>query len=218
MNDLFGALPQQDRWSGPGFDDESAFIAAFASRFDGSSTSRGERLRITWIESPVGPLIAAASDEGIALLEFNDQRRLDAQFKALARHFPESCAFGEHRHFTRLRRELAEYFAGQRRGFSLPLTFPGSTFQRTVWSALLAIPYGETRSYDTLARSIGHSDACRAVGTTNGRNRISILIPCHRVLNKSGQLGGYGGGLWRKQFLLDLERHSKPASHPHPSR
>jgi AraC family transcriptional regulator, regulatory protein of adaptative response / methylated-DNA-[protein]-cysteine methyltransferase len=112
---------------------------------------------------------------------------------------------GEHRHLTQLRIELAEYFRGARTTFTLPLAYPGSEFQRAVWTALLDIPYGQTCSYDELAKLVGRPGACRAVGTTNGKNRIAILIPCHRVVNKNGQLGGYGGGLWRKQSLLELE-------------
>jgi AraC family transcriptional regulator, regulatory protein of adaptative response / methylated-DNA-[protein]-cysteine methyltransferase len=112
---------------------------------------------------------------------------------------------GDHRHLRQLKIELAEYFRGARKTFTLPLAYPGSAFQRMVWTALLDIPYGQTCSYDDLARAVGRPGACRAVGTTNGKNRIAILIPCHRVVNKNGQLGGYGGGLWRKQRLLEIE-------------
>ncbi|MGH8607530.1 MAG: methylated-DNA--[protein]-cysteine S-methyltransferase, partial [Gammaproteobacteria bacterium] len=97
-------------------------------------------------------------------------------------------------------------FAGSSRSFSVPVTYPGTSFQRRVWEHLLAIPYGETRSYQELAVAVGEPKAVRAVGRANGLNRISILIPCHRVINKDGELGGYGGGLRRKQYLLDLER------------
>src|ERR1035438_2697706 len=104
------------------------------------------------------------------------------------------------------RAELGEYFAGARREFTVPLAYPGTAFEREVWTRLLAIPYGETRSYEELARAVGRPGASRAVGTANGRNRIAILIPCHRVVNKNGELGGYGGGLWRKRLLLELEK------------
>src|SRR5207237_2748973 len=95
---------------------------------------------------------------------------------------------------------------GTRREFHVPVTYPGSPFQRAVWEQLLRIPYGETRSYEDVARALGTAAAQRAVGRANGQNRIAILIPCHRVVNKDGRLGGYGGGLWRKQFLLELEQ------------
>jgi methylated-DNA-[protein]-cysteine S-methyltransferase len=102
-------------------------------------------------------------------------------------------------------RQLEEFFAGERTTFDLELNAAGSPFQRTVWDALTRIPYGETTSYGELARTIGHPDAPRAVGLANGRNPISIVVPCHRVIGASGKLTGYGGGLDRKRFLLDLE-------------
>jgi AraC family transcriptional regulator of adaptative response/methylated-DNA-[protein]-cysteine methyltransferase len=205
---------------GPGFESESGFRAAFERSFDRTPTADAgvyagphsgvDPIRVAWLDSPLGPLLAAACDEGIVLLEFTERRRLEAQFDALRRHFKAPLVPGEPPHLQRLKTELAEYFDGQRRAFTLPLAYPGSDFQRLVWRALLEIPYGETRSYDDLARTVGRPGACRAVGTTNGKNRIAILIPCHRVVNKNGQLGGYGGGLWRKQRLLDLERGVRP--------
>jgi AraC family transcriptional regulator of adaptative response/methylated-DNA-[protein]-cysteine methyltransferase len=107
-----------------------------------------------------------------------------------------------------LKAELARYFDGNLREFSVPIVFPGTAFQRRVWKRLLDIPYGQTMSYQDLARSVGHPAAVRAVGRANGMNRIAILIPCHRIVNKNGDLGGYGGGLRRKQFLLNLEQAS----------
>lgn len=105
-------------------------------------------------------------------------------------------------------RQLREYFAGQRREFSLPLSPRGTAFQRQVWEALCTIPYGETRSYGEIARQIGSPKACRAVGMANHRNPISIVIPCHRVVGAHGTLTGYGGGLAAKEFLLRLEREN----------
>jgi O-6-methylguanine DNA methyltransferase len=102
--------------------------------------------------------------------------------------------------------QLGEYFAAGRHGFDLPLVIRGTPFQEHVWRTLLTIPYGETWSYRDVATRIGQSGATRAVGTANGMNRIAIVIPCHRVVNADGRMGGYGGGVWRKQFLLDLER------------
>ncbi len=104
-----------------------------------------------------------------------------------------------------LRTQLNEYFAGGRRGFDLPLDYPGTDFQRRVWDALGRIPYGETRTYAELAEDLGMPNAARAVGRVNGLNRISILVPCHRVISADGGLGGYGGGLWRKLRLLETE-------------
>jgi methylated-DNA-[protein]-cysteine S-methyltransferase len=105
----------------------------------------------------------------------------------------------------RAQRQLAEYFAGQRRSFDLPLGMDGTDFQQRVWKALIAIPYGETRSYLDIARDIGQPGALRAVGTANGSNRLPIVIPCHRVINADGTLGGFSSGTWRKQKLLALE-------------
>jgi AraC family transcriptional regulator of adaptative response/methylated-DNA-[protein]-cysteine methyltransferase len=131
---------------------------------------------------------------------------IETQFATLKKRF--SCAIvpGENAHLQVLRNELAEYFGGKRKNFTGPLLYPGTPFQERVWEELLRIPYGETCSYEDLARRIGSADAQRAVGHANGCNRIAIVIPCHRVVNKDGKLGGYGGGLWRKQYLLDLEK------------
>jgi AraC family transcriptional regulator of adaptative response/methylated-DNA-[protein]-cysteine methyltransferase len=105
-----------------------------------------------------------------------------------------------------LRLELGEYFRGRRKEFTVPVEYPGSPFQKKVWNELRRVPYGATIAYEDLARRVRSPRAARAVGRSNGLNRIAILIPCHRVLNKGGGLGGYGGGLWRKQALLELER------------
>jgi AraC family transcriptional regulator of adaptative response/methylated-DNA-[protein]-cysteine methyltransferase len=134
---------------------------------------------------------------------------LETQFATLRRRFDCAIVPGKHAHLEQLQAELDEYFSGTRTVFEVPLVYPGSPFQRRVWDGLLQIPYGETRSYEALARDIGCAGAQRAVGHANGQNRIGIVIPCHRVVNKDGRLGGYGGGLWRKQFLLDLERRAK---------
>jgi AraC family transcriptional regulator of adaptative response/methylated-DNA-[protein]-cysteine methyltransferase len=147
-------------------------------------------------------------DEGVCLLEFTDRRLLEARLAMAGRRFGAPVVPGANEHLERLRSELASYFAGSLRSFSVPLTYPGTPFQRRVWEQLLAIPYGETRSYQELAVAVGEPNAFRAVGRANGLNRIAILIPCHRVINKNGGLGGYGGGLRRKRYLLDLERCS----------
>jgi len=109
-------------------------------------------------------------------------------------------------------RELDEYFAGERRDFSVPLDLRGTEFQLACWHALLKIPYGETRSYKHIAQAIGHPQACRAVGMSNNRNPVAIIVPCHRVIASSGSLCGYGGGLDLKRKLLDLEQASLPLS------
>jgi AraC family transcriptional regulator of adaptative response/methylated-DNA-[protein]-cysteine methyltransferase len=157
------------------------------------------------LDSPLGPLVAGATAEGICLLEFDDRQALDAQMATVRKRFPGAMTPGEHEHLEQLKDELERYFAGTLTEFRVPLVYPGSPFQEAVWKALLRIPYGETWSYEELARVVGSPGAQRAVGRANGCNRVAIVIPCHRVVNKDGRLGGYGGGLWRKQFLLDLE-------------
>jgi AraC family transcriptional regulator, regulatory protein of adaptative response / methylated-DNA-[protein]-cysteine methyltransferase len=193
---------------GYGYDSHSGFRDAFSRTFGNSpGRSRSTDCIVTaWIESPLGPILAGATSEGVCLLEFTDRRMLDAQFAVLRKHFDCAIVPGENQHIVQLRKELGEYFNGSRKQFTVKLVFPGSPFQERVWKELLRIPYGKTVSYEAIARRIGSPAAQRAVGHTNGLNRIAIVIPCHRVVNKSGALGGYGGGLWRKQKLLALEQ------------
>ncbi len=148
--------------------------------------------------SPVGPLFLAASPKGLVRLEF-ETRVMDLNPKTTE--LCESAAA-----LAPYLRELEEYFAGQRREFSMPLDLRGTEFQLRCWRALLEIPYGETRSYAEIARSIGHPRAFRAVGMANNRNPVAIVVPCHRVIASSGSLCGYGGGLDIKRKLLDMER------------
>jgi O-6-methylguanine DNA methyltransferase len=161
---------------------------------------------IDWYESPVGPLIARATDSALCGLSFCDADRLEPQLQTLREHHAATLRDGESALLNDLRGQLAEYFAGRRRDFKVPMLSPGTEFQGRVWAALCEIPYGETWSYLQLAVRIGDALATRAVGYANGANPIAIVIPCHRVINADGGDGGYGGGLWRKRILLDLER------------
>jgi AraC family transcriptional regulator, regulatory protein of adaptative response / methylated-DNA-[protein]-cysteine methyltransferase len=193
---------------GYGFNSHSGFRDAFVRTF-GTPPGRGRStdcIVTTWIESPLGALIAGATSEGICLLEFTDRRMLDAQFSALRKNFHCAVVPGDNRHTVQLKKELDEYFQGKRKQFSVPLIYPGTPFQQKVWKELMHIPYGKTVSYESIARRIGSPESQRAVGHANGLNRIAVVIPCHRVVNKNGKLGGYGGGLWRKQKLLSLEQ------------
>ena|SRR5947209_5448869 len=193
---------------GNGYESHSGFREAFTRLF-GLPPGQGRTagcIVVGWAESPVGPLLMGANDDGVCLLEFTDRRALETQIATLRRRFGCAIVPGTHPHLDRLLCELTAYFARTLRQFTVPLIYPGSAFQCKVWDQLLRIPYGETRSYEEIARAVGTPGAQRAVGTANGCNRIAIVIPCHRVVNKGGKLGGYGGGLWRKQFLLDLER------------
>jgi AraC family transcriptional regulator of adaptative response/methylated-DNA-[protein]-cysteine methyltransferase len=161
---------------------------------------------VTGIETPLGPMVAAATDQGVCLLEYSDPHRLEPQIAGLRRRVASDVVAGDHPHLAALRQQLAGYFAGTLKQFSVPLVAPGTPFEESVWQALLRIPYGQTRSYIEIARELGSREGQRAVGRANGLNRIAIVIPCHRVVNHDGGLGGYGGGLWRKERLLDLER------------
>ncbi len=191
-----------------GYESHSGFRDAFARTFGRAPGSYrdGECVLLSWLRSPLGPLVAGATAEGICLLEFADRRMLEAQFATVRKLFGVPAVPGSNEHLETLEAELSSYFAGSLQSFSVPLRYPGSAFQRRVWDELLAIPYGQTRSYEQLAAAVGQPRAVRAVGRANGLNRIAVVIPCHRVIRKGGHLGGYGGGLRRKQFLLDLER------------
>jgi AraC family transcriptional regulator of adaptative response/methylated-DNA-[protein]-cysteine methyltransferase len=198
---------------GYGYSSHSGFREAFVKTFGRPpGRSRASDCIVTsWIESPLGPLVAAATADGICLLEFTERRMLDAQFAALRRRFHATIVPGENEHIARLKKELEQYFGGGLRKFTVDAVFPGTPFQQKVWNELLRIPFGTTVSYEQIADRVGSPGACRAVGTANGQNRIAIVIPCHRVVNKNGELGGYGGGLWRKRKLLALEQGEKIA-------
>jgi len=197
---------------GHGYDSHSGFRDAFTRLFGAPPGRPSEAGHVTlgWMESPLGPLVAGATDRGVCLLEFSDRRMLETQITNLKRRLQCAAVPGEHQLLTRLGAELGEYFAGRRQAFTVPLYYPGTGFQTRVWDALREIPYGETRSYESLAATVGRPGAQRAVGKANGDNRIAIVIPCHRVVRKDGTLCGYGGGLWRKQRLLELERGITP--------
>lgn len=161
------------------------------------------------IDTPVGPMVAIASDEALCLLEFGDRRGLSGQRKSLAKRIPSEPVAGGNPLLDRVAAQLGEYFAGERRDFDLPLELAGSPFQREAWDALLRIPYGRTRSYAEQAALLEQPHAVRAVARANGENRLAIVVPCHRVVGADGRLTGYGGGLHRKRWLLDHElRHS----------
>ncbi len=191
-----------------GYESLSGFRDAF-ERIFGATPGRSRTATPMWVGrllTPLGPMVAGATDEGICLLEFADRSTLEAQLRRLRSHLDCVAVPGDHPHLTQLEDEITRYFEGTLQQFSLELVVPGTTFQRAAWRALRAIPYGQTRTYEDQARSIGKPTAVRAVGRVNADNRIAILIPCHRVIRSNGALSGYGGGAWRKQFLIDLER------------
>jgi len=191
-----------------GYESLSGFRDAFGKAFGKPPRqAKNAPVVVSWMESPVSPLLLAASDAGLCALEFVGNTNLEGQMDALRKTLGAPVVPGTNKHIEQTQRELTEYFAGKRREFDVKLAPTGTPFQRAVWNQLLRIPYGETWSYQDLARATKKSPtACRAVGQANGRNRIVILIPCHRVINKDGSLGGYGGELWRKRYLLELEQ------------
>jgi AraC family transcriptional regulator of adaptative response/methylated-DNA-[protein]-cysteine methyltransferase len=169
--------------------------------------SRGARVvHLTRVLGPLGPMVAGATAGAVCLLEFSDRRMLERQLDRILGLMRCTLVPGPNDVLRSLDRELHEYFEGERRAFTVPLDVPGTAFQQAVWDALRQVPYGETRSYAQQAAMIGQPSAVRAVARANGDNRIAIVIPCHRVVGADGKLTGYGGGLWRKQWLLDLER------------
>jgi len=191
-----------------GYESLSGFHEAFKNLLGQSPTKAKDAplLTVTRIPTPLGPMIAAADEGALYLLEFADRRMLETQLGTLRRRL--GCAFapGANGVLARLAAELAEYFAGKRRRFGVPLATPGTAFQESVWDQLARIPTGETVTYGGLARQIGRAAAVRAVAKAVGDNRIAILVPCHRVVGSDGNLTGYGGGLWRKRRLLEIER------------
>lgn len=166
----------------------------------------------TEFDSPIGRLLAAATDDGICLLDYADGKLLDGNLQLMRRRFPAVFEPGPHEWLQRLSDELTGYFDGHRTDFTVPVAVCGTPFQERVWQELRRIPFGETISYGELAARIGQPTAVRAVASANGQNRINLLIPCHRVIGKSGELTGYGGGLWRKRLLLDHEREGARVS------
>lgn len=151
-------------------------------------------------------MTAAATEEGICLLVFADATEADSEITNISELLSLTAESGENRHLRNLKKQLKEYFRGKRKDFTIPLIPPGTQFQQKVWNELRQIPYGITVSYLDVAKALKSTGAVRAVANANGRNRIAIIIPCHRVIGSDGSLTGYGGGLERKRWLIDHER------------
>lgn len=167
-------------------------------------------VKITSINTPIGPMLVGGNEDGIHLIEYEDLERVEIQKQRLSSLLDAEFVEGECKHFRELKNQLEEYFLRNRKAFSVPLVLNGTAFQKRVWNALLEIPYGQTRSYKQQAKALESPEAIRAIAHANGENRIAILIPCHRVIGADGNLTGYGGGLWRKQYLLELENAIQP--------
>lgn len=190
-----------------GYDSLSGFGHTF-KRIMGMTPSRHEQMGTLLLHrfpTPLGPMVVCTTGQGVCLIEFSSRRMLETEFRDLQRLLRARIIPGENAHTRQTVRELDEYFRGERQRFSVPLHTPGSTFQQAVWQGLQGIPFGGTSTYGDQARALGRPEAVRAVAAANGQNRVSILVPCHRVIGRDGSLVGYGGGLARKQWLLEHE-------------
>jgi AraC family transcriptional regulator of adaptative response/methylated-DNA-[protein]-cysteine methyltransferase len=190
-----------------GYDSLSGFNNSFKNIF-GTSPSNSRKknfIKVTQIKTPLGNMIAGATDDFLCLLEFIDRRMLETQLTKIKKYYNADIVHGKNEILEKVEIELNEYFEKKRKNFDIPLSYEGTDFQKSVWNSLLKIEYGKTASYKDIAEDIQNNNAVRAVGKANGDNRIAIIIPCHRVIGQTGQLTGYGGGLWRKEYLLKLE-------------
>ncbi|MCP4433414.1 MAG: methylated-DNA--[protein]-cysteine S-methyltransferase [Gammaproteobacteria bacterium] len=190
-----------------GYESFSGFHSAFRN-VTGLSPSQSKDqplITLSQFATPLGPMYAGASETGLCFLEFVDRKMIDAQIEQLQKQMKARFVTGKSDLLDQVEQQLNQYFDGERSEFDLPLDIHGTDFQQQAWHALLKIPYGETRSYQQQADRIGKPKAVRAIASANAKNHIAIVIPCHRVIAKDGGLAGFGGGIWRKKFLLDLE-------------
>lgn len=189
-----------------GFESGSAFRAAFAKRIGLAPAAfrKDARFKADFINTPLGAMIAVSDQTHLHLLEFFDRKALPSEMKRLLTQTKGDIGFGSQPPTEATKHALDAYFAGKPLP-NVPLAYLGTPFTTSVWKALQNIPLGQTRSYGQLAKDIGQPNATRAVARANGANQIAILIPCHRVIGADGSLTGYGGGIWRKQKLIETE-------------
>jgi len=194
-----------------GYESHSGFREAFEKAFGvpPGQSQTSDYVAVQLLQTPLGALLVAGIRAGICLVEYCDRRQLEQHYAMIRQQFGYPVLPVTNDRIEQLREELAGYFTGALREFTVPIVLHGTLFQQKVWSELQRIPYGQTIAYEELARRIGQPTAMRAVASANGMNRVNILIPCHRVIGKDGQLTGYGGGLWRKRLLLALEQTGK---------
>lgn len=186
---------------------ESGIAEYFRSVFGVTPFSMTRRkIYITRLTTPIGPMFCCSTESGICLLDFTDRRMLENLFSDLCKRLHGVISPGSNPVLDQAKQELSEYFAGKRQRFTVPLHPSGTEFQLKAWNGLQEIPHGNTRSYSEQATLLGNPRAVRAVARANGLNKISIIIPCHRLVGSDGNLRGYGGGLLRKKWLLDLEQ------------
>ncbi len=193
-----------------GYESLSGFNESYRSIFGESAGKSKNRnvVNILRFSSPIGSIIACATEKGVCFLGFSDQKGIEKQFDEIQKQFNAIILPGENVHLTKVKKEITEYFAGKRKTFSVSLDMVGTDFRKKVWTELLNIPYGKTISYKEQAIAIGNLKAIRAVASANGANKIGIIIPCHRVIGSNGSLTGYAGGLHRKSWLLNFEKNN----------
>ena len=195
-----------------GFESASAFRSAFLKLLGNApgNLSSDPILFADWVETPLGDMVSVTSKSQLHLLEFIDRKGLPKELARLYSFTKGRLGIGRTKPSAQIKEELSAFFEGTSSEFRTPLAYHGSEFSRAVWNALRKIPAGKTRSYADIAASIGRPSAVRAVARANGANQIALVIPCHRVIGADGSLTGYGGGLWRKQKLLEIERQYMP--------
>ncbi len=191
-----------------GYESSSGFRDAFSRIMGAAPTLLGEKniLKAAWLDTLLGPMVAIANEHELYLLEFVDRRGLEREVEHLRQKTKAAIIPGRTKVIDAIEQELHGYFKGSLKEFTTPLAFLGSPFQKQVWYELQKILPGQVRSYIQIAEAIGKPSAYRAVAQANGANQLAIIIPCHRVINANGQLGGYGGGIARKQWLLEHEK------------
>lgn len=191
-----------------GYESDSGFRDAF-SKIMGSPQKKGGHVKLLpskWIDTPLGPMLAIGDDHALYLLEFVTRRGLEKEIERLRSKENAAIVPGNSKTMIFIEKELQQYFSGKLKEFKTPIKLLGSDFQKSVWKELMNIPYGTTRSYKEMARFLKHEQATRAAANANGANQLAIIIPCHRVINTNGDVGGYGGGIPRKKWLLEHEK------------
>ncbi|WBX75756.1 methylated-DNA--[protein]-cysteine S-methyltransferase [Tenacibaculum ovolyticum] len=214
INNAFKELKNGKNTTHTAFDSSYESLSGFGYTFKklvGKSPKHSKNrhlILINRLTTPLGPMFVCATDNGICLLEFVDRRMLETEFKYLQKLLKANIISGDNEHIKQVKKEIKEYFEGTRKTFNVKLETPGTEFQNQVWNCLKQIKYGTTTTYQKLAKKINNPKAIRAVASANGYNRISIIVPCHRVVGKDGKMIGYGDGIERKKWLIEHERNN----------
>lgn len=217
INTAFQELKKGKNTTHIAFDTGYESLSGFGYMFKkliGDSPNASKNKNIILINrttTPLGPMFVCATDNGICLLEFVDRKKLETEFMDLQRLLNATIIWGENQHIIQAKMEIDEYFKGQRKVFKVKIEAPGTHFQQIAWDCLQNIKYGSTTSYEKQAAAIKSPKALRAIASANGANRIAIIVPCHRVVGKNGNMTDYNGGIERKKWLLDHEKNQVSA-------